>query len=68
MKLGQAAGNIVPVDDGPESIDIFAAIIEVIEVIGMLPDIAEQQRLGLDDSEQVLVLNLDDVEIFAFLH
>ena len=40
-KLGEASCHIFPVDDGPESVHIFAAIIGIIKVIGVLPYIKE---------------------------
>jgi hypothetical protein len=36
-------GNIVPVDDVPEVIDVFAGIVLVLEVVSMLPDIKDEQ-------------------------
>ena len=40
----QIAGHEIPIDQGPERFDITGAFIAVIDVIGMLPDIAGQKR------------------------
>ena len=43
--FGEVAGNKFPIHQVPEGLDVFWACIPVVNVIGMLPYVAGQQRL-----------------------
>ena len=42
--LGEALRYVVPVDDVPEGVDVVGAFVLVLEVVGVLPDVAAEQR------------------------
>src|SRR5262249_2266158 len=60
--LGETLGDVVPVDDVPESVDVVGALVLVLEVVGVLPDVAAEQRHAAVGDRRVLVRRGDDGE------
>lgn len=61
--LGEAPSDVVPVDDLPEAVDVFGAVVFVVQVVGVLPDVEDEERFDFDCPEEVVVLDLEDVEV-----
>ena len=54
--------HVVPVDDVPEGVEVGGALVLVLQVVGVLPDVdAEQRRLAVGD-RRVLVRGRGDRE------
>src|SRR6187549_2267663 len=58
-----ALGHVVPVDDVPEGVDVFGALVLVLEVVGVLPDVAAQQRGLAVGDRRVLVRGFGHREV-----
>ena len=50
--MGVAGGNIIPVDNRPDGLQVIRADILVLQVIGMLPDINSEQRNQSYENDQ----------------
>src|SRR5208282_5606643 len=44
-------GDLVPVHHVPEGLEIFGPAILVLEIVGMLPDVAAEKRLAFDAAD-----------------
>src|SRR5690349_3037781 len=67
LRGGEPLGDLAPVDDVPDRVEVVGALVLVLEVVRVLPDIdPEQWRLAVGD-RVVLVRRADDGEAVAVL-